>query len=302
MKKVFYSIFLCGLITVLVSNGFLGTSKLTASEKSAKSSEVQLNVMTYNLRYLNDSDPSPHTWEERLPAIKKLIQKNHPDIIGTQEAVYQQITDLENTLNHYSWIGLGREGGSKGEYSAIFYNEHRYTPLEYDHFWLSDTPNVIGSTSWGNSIPRMATWAKFLDHASNQSFNVVNTHFDHQSANAREKSAALINEKIKEFDPDLPVLLTGDFNASPDSIPYETLTSEGPFDDLLKTANVTINENLGTFNGFDDKTGGGPDSRIDWVLGKGNIFTHKTRIINDYKNGQFPSDHYPVTSNLTISY
>ena len=51
---------------------------------------------------------------------------------------------------------------------AIFYNEKNYTVLEYDHFWLSDTPNIIGSKTWGNNIPRMVTWAKFLDKKKQQ--------------------------------------------------------------------------------------------------------------------------------------
>jgi endonuclease/exonuclease/phosphatase family metal-dependent hydrolase len=302
LKKAVNPFLLLAIVTMLVSSIFTGTSNALASEKSRQASEVDLKVMTYNLRYLNNNDPSPHTWAERVPAIKKLILNEQPDIIGTQEVLYQQLKDLETNLDNYEWIGLGREGGNKGEYSAIFYNENKYSPLEYDHFWLSDTPDVIGSKTWGNTIPRMVTWAKLLDKKSKQSFYVVNTHFDHQSANAREKSAQLILEKINEFDPALPIVLTGDFNTSPDSVPHQTLTSEGAFNDLWDTAKVRINEDLGTFNGFHDPTGGGPERRIDWVLGKGKVFTHKIEILNDYKNGQFPSDHYPVMADVTLSY
>ncbi|KAB8138091.1 endonuclease/exonuclease/phosphatase family protein [Gracilibacillus oryzae] len=302
MKKVLQSVFVLTVVTVLVSSAFASASTVQASGKPDKAEEVDLQVMAFNLRYLNDSDPSPHTWAERVPAIKKLIRQHKPDIIGTQEVVYQQLQDLETNLKNYSWIGLGREGGSNGEYSAIFYNDKQYSPLEYDHFWLSDTPAVIGSATWGNTIPRMVTWAKFLDKKSQQSFYVINTHFDHRSENAREKSAELIVEKIQDFDPELPILLTGDFNASPESAPHTALTSENAFDDLWNTADVRINENLGTFNGFDDPTGGGPEKRIDWVLAKGNIETHSIEIINDEKKGQFPSDHYPVMADVTLSY
>ncbi|MFC0274469.1 endonuclease/exonuclease/phosphatase family protein [Metabacillus herbersteinensis] len=302
MRKVLNPVLLLTMVVVLVSSMFSGTSNVFALEKSGQASEVDLKVMTYNLRYLNNSDPSPHTWAERVPEIKKLIRMERPDIIGTQEVLYQQLKDLGASLPDYEWIGLGREGGNKGEYSAIFYNENRYSPLEYDHFWLSDTPNVIGSKSWGNSIPRMVTWAKFLDKQSNQQFYVVNTHFDHQSAEAREKSADLILEKIKAFDAELPIVLTGDFNTSPDSLPHQTLTSDGAFDDLWETAQNRSNENLGTFNGFKDPTGGGPDRRIDWILGKGDLLTKTIEILDYNKNGQFPSDHYPVMADLTMSY
>ncbi|MDQ0861903.1 endonuclease/exonuclease/phosphatase family protein [Bacillus sp. V2I10] len=302
MKKGLKPILFAAMVLVMISSLFSGMQSVSAEEKSKQASEVDLRVMTYNLRYLNSTDPSPHSWAERVPTIKKLIQKEQPDIIGTQEAVYQQIQDLKDTLPEYNWIGLGREGGSKGEYSAIFYNENKYTPLEYDHYWLSDTPNVIGSKSWGNQIPRMVTWAKFLDKRINQQFYVVNTHFDHQSPEAREKSAALILEKTKAFNPDFPVILTGDFNAGPTSLPHQTLTKDGEFSDLWDTAQTRVNEDLGTFNGFNDPTGQGPERRIDWILAKGNILAKTIEIINYQKNGQFPSDHYPVMTDLTMSY
>jgi endonuclease/exonuclease/phosphatase family metal-dependent hydrolase len=302
MRKVLKPVFLLALVLLLVSNNFSGTSNVSASGKSGQSSEVDVKVMTYNLRYLNTSDQSPHTWAERIPAIKKLIRMEQPGIIGTQEVLYQQLKDINAKLPEYEWIGLGREGGSKGEYSAIFYEKERYTPLEYDHFWLSDTPNVIGSTSWGNTIPRMVTWAKFFDEKSKQQFYVVNTHFDHKSANAREKSAELVLQKIKAFDPKLPIVFTGDFNANPDSVPYQKLTSEEAFDDLWVTAEERINEHLGTFNGFHDPTGGGPKNRIDWILAKGNVKANTIEILDYYKNGQFPSDHFPVITDVTFSY
>lgn len=302
MRKVLKPVFLLALVLLLASNIFSGTSNVFASEKSGQSSEVDVKVMTYNLRVLNNHDPSPHTWAERVPAIKKLIEEERPDIIGTQEVAYKQLQDVEANLPKYEWIGLGREGGSKGEYSAIFYKEKRYTPLEYDHFWLSDTPNVIGSKTWGNNYTRMVTWVKFLDKKTNQQFYVVNTHFDHQSALAREKSAELVLEKIKAFDPKLPILFTGDFNANPDSVPYQKLTSEGAFDDLWLTAEEKINEHLGTFNGFHDPTGGGPKNRIDWILAKGSVKANTIEILDYYKNGQFPSDHYPVMADITLSY
>lgn len=287
-------------IVLFMTNSLVTAAQSVSAEK--QSPEIDLRVMTYNLRYLNTIDQSPHTWAERVPAITKLIQMENPDIIGSQEALYQQIQDLTPELPEYNYVSLGREGGNKGEYSAIFYKKDRFTPLEYDYYWLSDTPNVIGSKTWGNQISRMVTWAKFLDKKSNQKFYAVNAHFDHQSPNAREKSAVLILEKIKEFDPTLPVILTGDFNAGPASLPHQILTQDGAFIDLWDTAQSRVNENLGTFNAFKDPAGQGPKRRIDWILGKGNILAKTIEIINYQKNGQFPSDHYPVVTDLTMKY
>ncbi|WP_254901672.1 endonuclease/exonuclease/phosphatase family protein [Thalassobacillus devorans] len=290
------------IMFMLVLGAMLPVTAAPAAAATSGNSEMDLDVMTFNLRYLNDHDPSPHTWEERHPTVRQVIRMEQPDIIGTQEAVYQQVKDVDQDLPGYEWIGMGREGGNQGEFMAIYYKKNRFTPTEYDHYWLSDTPDVVGSTSWGNSIPRMVTWVKFLDEKTNQSFYFVNTHFDHQSEEARQKSANLVVEKMKEFDPDLPVLVTGDFNASPNSIPYQNMTEDTPIVDLYHTAGTVINENLGTFNGFDDPTGGGPDSRIDWILATENVTANHYEIINYQKNGQYPSDHYPVSAEVTLHY
>ena len=295
MKNLLQKFFVLSSLYVILGGLFFSPVNALAAEENAK-----INVMTFNLRYLNDSDASPHTWEERRSTVRQVIRKEQADIIGTQEAVYQQVKDVASDLPNYDWIGQGREGGNEGEFMSIFYNENRFTPLEYDHFWLSDTPDVVGSISWGNTIPRMVTWVKFLDTKSNEEFYFVNTHFDHMSEKAREKSAELISERVKEFDQDLPILLTGDFNAGPDSVPHDILLNEGGFVDTFTAADKTINKALGTFNGFDDPTGGGADNRIDWILSKGNVDIDTTEVVNYQKNGQYPSDHYPVLSEISF--
>ena len=161
-----------------------------AGTLSAADDGSELCVMTYNLRYASASPPN--AWSARRPAAKALWNQVRPDVVGTQEGVYQQIKDIAADQPDFAWIGLGREGGSRGEFMAVFYRRDRLMPLEFDHFWLSDTPDVIGSTTWGNSNRRMVTWVKFRDVASDRDFYFFNTHFDHQVHAAREKSADLL--------------------------------------------------------------------------------------------------------------
>ncbi|MBS4203459.1 endonuclease/exonuclease/phosphatase family protein [Lederbergia citrea] len=298
MKKVLESLLLVVAAFLVALSGLSsGTSTGFAAENKDQWTSVDVKAMTFNLRHKNSNDSAPHTWDERVPTIRRLINMEKPDIIGAQEVLYRQLQDLKNTLHNYNWIGSNR-----GEHSVIFYKEKDYSVLEYDRFWLSDTPKVIRSKTWGNHVPRMVIWAKFLDKKSNKPFYFVNTHFDHQSANARQKSAELILKVTKEFDPNLPVIVTGDFNAGPDSLPHQILTSDGEFNDLWEKAVTRINEDLGTFNGFEDPTGKGPDKRIDWILGKGNLTTNEIEIINYRKNCQFPSDHFPVLADISITY
>ena len=270
---------------------------------------LDLRVMQFNVRNKFEPDPSPHTWKERLPAIKTVITKNDPDIIGTQENNYPQVTDMENVLPGYRWIGLGRLGGSKGEFMTIYYKSDKYTVLEYDHIWLSDTPDKIGSTTWGNLIPRMATWGRFADRATGRQFYLLNTHFDHQSAAAGVKSAALIKKVIAGFNPTLPVIITGDFNAFYTGESHKALTAGNMMSDTWDKAITKTNAGYGTFNAFTDPNGKsgrhlpgrGEGERMDWILYKGNVTVNNV-MIDTWRNNnrQYPSDHYPVIAQLTL--
>lgn len=257
---------------------------------------ASLVVMTYNLRYA--SATPPNAWPDRRPLVAELIQKVAPDLIGTQEGVYGQLKDLAADLPDYEWIGLGRDGGSRGEFMAIFYRSSRFEPVAFDHFWLSDTPTVVGSSTWGNSNRRMVTWVRFRDRPSGREFYLFNTHFDHEIQAAREKSAALLRERIQALNTDLPVLVTGDFNAGADNRTYAILT-EGEFlKDTWVAATVRRNAEVGTFNGFREMPVG--KSRIDWILSRGKVRVEATEIETFARGGQFPSDHFPVIAWLRL--
>jgi endonuclease/exonuclease/phosphatase family metal-dependent hydrolase len=255
-----------------------------------------LREMSYNLKFA--SDEKPHSWPERRPVMNKLFQSERPDIIGTQEGLYRQIRDIEHDMPVYNWIGLGREGGSRGEFMAVFFDKNRFTPLAYDHLWLSDTPYVIGSISWGNTIPRMVTWVRFVDRHAGQQFYVINTHFDHLSSAARERSSTFIIDLIDRFNPKLPILITGDFNTGPETGPYDTLVQQGHFQDLWKTAARRTGEELGTFCNYDDASGGGRRHRIDWIMSRGAVTARALHILNFREDGQYPSDHFPVLAEV----
>ncbi|MBN1997335.1 endonuclease/exonuclease/phosphatase family protein [candidate division KSB1 bacterium] len=247
--------------------------------------------MTYNLRYA--SAEGPNNWPSRRPVMVELIQNIQPDILGTQEGLFTQLKDLQQDLTGYQWIGLGREGGSFGEFMAIFYCK-RFDVMEYDHFWLSDTPKVIGSTTWGNTNRRMVTWILFLDKTSNRRFYVINTHFDHQIEKARINSAELLVKFLAELDPSMPVFLLGDFNAiAQDSEPYRILVEKTDMQDSWLTADSRTGEGLNTFNGFS----AGPHNegkRIDWILYRGKVRFVKLSIVDFQRQDQYPSDHFPV--------
>ncbi len=272
---------------------FLAPSDAIGAESQPDARSIA--VMTFNLRYASSS--GPNAWPDRFPVMRDCIRESQPDLIGTQEGLYSQLKDLAGALPEYQWIGLGRDGGSHGEFMAIFYRSDRLVPLEYDHFWLSDTPEVIGSSTWGNSNRRMVTWVKFRDRRSDVTFYFWNTHFDHQIQEARLKSAQLVLERVHALKTDLPVVLVGDFNAVAGRNPaYDVLIAPEGFTDTWDAAGTHLGEIVNTFHNFRGPTPG--DSRIDWILMRGPVSCDDIQIVTCHRESQYPSDHFPVKATL----
>lgn len=251
--------------------------------------------MSYNLRYA--SAQPPNAWPERRPAMRELIRREAPDLIGTQEGVYPQLRELASDLLDYDWIGLGRDGGSRGEFMAVFYRRDRFEPLAFDHFWLSDTPSVIASTTWGHSNRRMVTWVRFRDRASGREFEFWNTHFDHQVEDARQRAALLIRDRLALTDPNVPLLLVGDFNcAAGASRAYTILTEEAGLADTWTLAARRRNEDFNTFNGFLPVVRG--SIRIDWILARRPLAVSQAAIVDHDGRAAVPSDHFAVTATV----
>jgi endonuclease/exonuclease/phosphatase family metal-dependent hydrolase len=256
-----------------------------------------LTVMTYNLRYASAS--APNAWPVRRPIMREVIQQIAPDVFGTQEGLYAQLKDIAADLPEYAWIGLGREGGSRDEFMAVFYRIARVEPLAFDHFWLSDTPEVMASRTWTTKHRRMVTWVKFLDRQTQQEFFLWNTHFDNEVQAAREKSAKLVRERIAALATALPVILLGDFNAGAGANPaYKILTDDGFLADTWLTAKQRKGEGIGTTNSFKAIRPNG--ARIDWILTRGDFTVESSEIVTFARDGQFPSDHFPVVTRLQM--
>lgn len=290
----------CSLATLLI----LAACSLSllpcraGAQSAATAAPGTLTVMTYNLK-VGSTNP-PNGWPERRPLVVEVIKKAAPDVLGTQEGLYGQLQDIATDLPEFQWIGLGRDGGSRGEFMAVFYRTARLKPLAFDHFWLSDTPNVMGSKSWGPRHNRMVTWVKFLDLQTKGEFIYVNTHTDHQVQVAREKSAELIRKRVAAFDPKLPVLLGGDFNAAAGTNKsYFMLTEDKFFTDTWTIARERVNGEYGTMNNFKSLQKGA--ERIDWILSRGNVAVDRIEIVTFSRNGQFPSDHCPVVAKLRFN-
>lgn len=256
----------------------------------------RLEVMTFNLRHASTAEPN--SWSARRPVMGELLHREAPAVLGTQEGLYGQLRDIESDLGpRYDWIGMGRAGGSRDEFAAVFYDTQRLAPMEYDHFWLSDTPELIGSNTWGGSCIRMVTWVRFRDlRDGEREFYFLNTHLDNASQRARTRSVPLIRARIARLDSSLPLLMTGDFNVAAHRNPvYDALLGAG----LVDTWDAAVERGplYGTFHGYGPLV---PDGdRIDWVLATPGVTVHRASVNTFSKRRQFPSDHLPVQVSLT---
>lgn len=178
---------------------------------------IALRLMSFNVRYENPNDRDSRSWRQRVIGSVKMIHREIPDIIGIQEALHGQAADLWASLPEYEFFGIGRDDGKRaGEYAGIFYQRDRFQPDEADRgtFWLSDTPERVGSKTWGNEFARVAAWMRLVDRATGRGFYVFNTHFDHRNQPSRERAALLIAKRIDaRKHAGEPVVLLGDFNS-----------------------------------------------------------------------------------------
>ncbi len=270
---------------------------LTAAEKPTAA--LRVSVLSFNIRYRNDGDTGKKNWETRRALVIDLIRREAADVVGLQEALRPQLDDLHERLGgEYIEVGVGREDGkTKGEYSALLVRRDRWTVEESGTFWLSDTPEVPNSMTWGNRITRICTWARIKESAGDRSLHFFNTHFDHQSQPSREKSAVLLAERIAARQPAGPFILTGDFNATPDNPAIKTLT-DGTLKlvDAWKSANPDVPASeSGTWQAFAGNRDGG---RIDFVLVPPGTRIIEAAILHDAPDGVLPSDHFPVRATV----
>ena len=260
-----------------------------------------LDVMSFNIRYGTAND-GENRWENRREQVFDLLRTERPDVMGLQEALWSQIQEVLAEVPGYALVGVGRDDGrTKGEFAAILFRTDRLFLSDAGTFWFSDTPEVVASTSWGNTITRICTWARFVDD-SGRAFWHYNVHLDHQSQPSRVRSTALLASRLGE--PDRrgePVVITGDFNvgeANPALVALVgTSAAPGRFADTFRVLHPGATE-VGTFTGFDVSQTTG--DKIDYVLVPRGTEVISAAILRSARDGRLSSDHFPVVARIRL--
>ncbi|MBU8871121.1 MAG: endonuclease/exonuclease/phosphatase family protein [Gemmatimonadales bacterium] len=287
--------------------------------------DTNLRVMQFNLLTSTKKRRS-HPWRLRKRNIAKIFENFQPDVVGTQEANYSQLLDLAELLPEYDFLGEGNLGNSmfgdeKNWYCATFYRRDRIRPLDNENsgesLWLSGTPEVPASQFHLGSRPRLVTWNNFELIGSGQKFVFGTTHLEAVNPLHRMRSALMLREhvsrRVEELGGDLPVFLTGDFNAvagSPEiRAMEEARVGLEPLFDAWAEVRGNSDPEGATFRGlgFRDRMGQlllGP-RRIDYVFFRPRLTVRSIDRVDftgmEHRPNALPSDHFPVLAEFSLA-
>ena len=271
---------------------------LAAVAFTACGSATSLSVMTFNMRYDNPED-GQNNWRFRRERIAGVIKAQEVDVLGTQELLSNQFKDLSGLLTGYQGVGVGRlDGAESGEYCAVFFRKDRFTLLDSGTFWLSETPEVVGSLGWDGACERIATWVVLRDRDGRELF-FIDTHLDHVGQVARDEGVSLLMKRIETLSGGRPVILTGDFNSEPGSSVVAHVQKAG----VLRDAKAIAAQRSGTDWSFSD-FGQIPEAErplLDYIFVSGGIEAVRYEVLPDTFDGGYVSDHAPVMAVVKIA-
>lgn len=273
-------------------------------------SGLNLNVMSFNIRRGTARDGKNH-WIFRRNRVSELLNHYRPDILGLQEALDFQVSEIRTMLPGYEAVGSGSLGGTRGLFNAIFYDAKRFFLSEEGTFWFSDSPDIPGSKGWGNILPRTCTWARLIEKDSKQAFYFYNVHLDHISWRSRKNSVAFLTRFIHTRSSPDPFVLTGDFNAREKSVPIRYLKGKIPL--RIKTIGSVLNpepltdafralypggRHAATFHGFRSYFF---RFKFDYIFVPSSARVQDATIIQPQWKKCYPSDHFPLFAHIDLS-
>ncbi len=250
-------------------------------------------VFTLNLRFGLAKDGA-NSWPFRKYAYPSLLNRFPSDFFCFQEANDFQIDYIKGLLKSHRVIGRRNPAPAFWQNNVIFYHS-KWECFHWEHFFLSPTPDIPSrypESRW----PRQCTIGVFRNNR--RELICVNTHFDFESG-VQQKSAELILCRIARFDPVLPTVILGDFNADPSGACYKSFTrpTHGLFPVKAGFKNAFTPPFPGTHHGF---TGSSDGDHIDWILYRGGLTRKSADVIPGLFNGIYPSDHFPLIAEFML--
>lgn len=257
-----------------------------------------IHVATFNIRN-SGADDGANSWRFRAAWVPGFLHDLDADILGVQEAYADQVDAVQAGLPGFGRAGVGRDDGHRaGEHCAIYYRADRFETEGEGTFWFSDIPDVPGSRTWGNTLPRICSWVCLLDRVTGAPLRVCSLHLDHAHQGARMRSVEMLADRIAGWG-EIPVAVMGDFNAG-EKDPVVRHLQESPKARLVDTFRAAHPDatRVGTYHNFD---GNVDADKIDYILVSPGVAILDATIDRSTRDGRFPSDHYPVTATVVVA-
>lgn len=290
--------------------------------------DYTLRLLQFNIQTEN-GNAAPFIIRSEM--YRKLIEELKPDVVGMEEVTTGWRSWLDTYVFNDSYEGVGEARTKGGEANPIYYRKDKFELVDSGTFWLSDTPDKVGSAVEGANYPRICTWVILKDKATGTQFAHMNTHLDHNGNNdsttgnnIRKAQMAVIIKFAAEKFGDMPQFLSGDLN-------NRRTTSKGEIYALYKmitgdksvtaedgavykmtladsrlNAPVTVDENhTATMTKYYDETGASYEPTrepIDYVFynpANTEALTYETFLISE--NDCWISDHLPVFTTFKIN-
>lgn len=233
---------------------------------------------------------------KRVKRFASYMNAIHPDSIGTQEMNQKWLNKLEKLMSDYDSYGVvrgGDENENKSEMNAIFWLKDKYDCIEQGTFWLSETPNTESKYE-GAGCNRICSYVVLQNKETGEKYIHLNTHLDNASDDARKFGANVILNKIDELQSkdeykDIKIVLTGDFNDTIDSTPYNVISQK--LNDTRFTNKSVVDDNINSSTYHDWGNLEDSSQPIDFIFS--NSSSTDFKLLNDISNG-YVSDHYGV--------
>ncbi|MFN8016341.1 MAG: endonuclease/exonuclease/phosphatase family protein [Acidimicrobiia bacterium] len=261
-----------------------GTTHVFLFPKEGIISEIIFDVASFNIRTGRAPD-GIHAWIIRKFSTLATIKFLNCNIVALQEAHKFQLKWLLKKLAKYSYVGNGRDGGSKGEHCPILFDNEKFRIISSETKWYGDTPDQVSKLT-DASFPRIYT--KLVVNISNDTtVEIFNTHLDEKSEERRLRS---IKQLAQNINPDMPTIVLGDFNSTRLRNVLDEITSCG--------LSYALDEKCGgTTNRFSKTTA---ENAIDHIFVSKHFKVLASSVVRKKFFFLLPSDHWPIIAKLKL--
>lgn len=260
---------------------------------------VTAEIMSFNIRYSNNTDEGDNNWENRKKAVLSMMRDIAPVVVGIQEARTVQKSYLKSMLPQYTLLEIPNTGTGTGGNVILMYDNQKYDKADWGWYFMSATPDVP-SSSWDATTKehRATIWGKFAEKETGKVIYVFCTHYpqmgtpadDQARVNCTELNIAKMQEIAGE---DGNVFMLGDMNCSYDLSDGRRIALAKFYEWMNAARDCPDTDRYYSFNNFGSGNPS-PKRNLDHIFYRNATpVSFRTIISKDY-GVKYISDHYPI--------